>query len=318
MTVENIAAGITVAGEQKINIAVSVIGEVLLGKEQQIRLALCALLSRGHLLIEDMPGMGKTTLSQALARALGLSFTRLQFTSDMLPSDILGVSVFDSKNQQFKFHPGPVFTEVLLADEINRTTPKTQSALLEAMGERQVTVEGQTHELPEHFFVIATQNPITQAGTFPLPESQLDRFMMRIELGYPDTAAEREMLQGADIVSRLEALQSCFGDNELSTLQTQAAQVKVSDMLLDYLQRLTECTRTAPEFAYGLSPRGALALLSCARAWAFMEGRRHVVPEDVQAVLLPVCGHRLRAAAEFHGDGNALAQRLLTQVDVFP
>lgn len=318
MSLKEIVPEIQVRGAKRIEAAVETIGEVLLGKDQQIRLAFCTLLSGGHLLIEDMPGMGKTTLSQALARALGLSFTRLQFTSDMLPSDILGVSVFDRKNQQFQFHPGPVFTEVLPADEINRTTPKTQSALLEAMAEHQVTVEGETRKLPEHFFVIATQNPITQAGTFPLPESQLDRFLMRIELGYPDTRAEREMLRGADIQGRLAVLKSCFADGELSVLQAQASEVKVSDMLLDYLQRLTEYTRTAPEFSYGLSPRGALALLSCARGWAFMEGRRHVVPEDVQAVLIPVCGHRLRAAAEFHGDGNALAQRLLTQVDVFP
>jgi MoxR-like ATPase len=293
------------------------IGRVLLGKDRQIRLALCALFSRGHLLIEDQPGMGKTTLSHALARALGLRFTRVQFTSDMLPGDILGVSVFDQRQQAFSFHPGPIFTEVLLADEINRTTPKTQSALLEAMAEHQVTVEGETRELPEEFFVIATQNPVTQAGTFPLPESQLDRFLMRIEIGYPHRGAEREMLAGRGGAASVEALQPTLAREDLRRIQAAAQQVATADMLLDYLQRLTEYTRTGAEFAHGLSPRGALALISAARTWAFMEGRGHVVPEDVQAVLPAVTAHRLRGAADFAGDGRALAERLLTQVDVF-
>ena len=301
----------------RIEEAIEAVSSVVLGKHMQVRLALCTLLSRGHLLIEDMPGMGKTTLSHALARALGLSFTRLQFTSDMLPADIIGSSVFNQQDQTFSFVPGPVFTEVLLADEINRTTPKTQSALLEAMAEKQVTVDGETRNLPDHFFVIATQNPITQAGTFPLPESQLDRFLMRLDLGYPDALAEREMLAGADIESRLDAITPCLSPQDLDEVLAGSAKVKVSDSLLDYLQRLTEHTRTMPEYAYGLSPRGALAILSCARTWAYMEGRAHIVPEDVQAVLVPVCGHRLRAATEFHGNGNALAERLLNQVDVF-
>lgn len=293
------------------------IGRVLLGKDRQIRLALCALFSRGHLLIEDLPGMGKTTLSHALARALGLAFTRVQFTSDMLPGDILGVSVFDQRENAFNFLPGPIFTEVLLADEINRTTPKTQSALLEAMAEHQVTVEGQTRELPEQFFVIATQNPVTQAGTFALPESQLDRFLMRIDIGYPDRNAERAMLSGQGRVPGAEALEASLEREDLRRIQHAAQTVATADMLLDYVQRITAYTRSAPEFAHGLSPRGALALVASARTWAYMEGRTHVVPEDVQAVLPAVVSHRLRGASEFSGDGRALAQRLMTQVDIF-
>ena len=297
--------------------AVREIGRVLLGKDRQIRLALCALFSRGHLLIEDMPGMGKTTLSHALARVLGLEFARVQFTSDMLPGDILGVSVYDQRAQAFNFHPGPVFTEVLLADEINRSTPKTQSALLEAMAERQVTIEGETRALPPDFFVIATQNPVTQAGTFPLPESQLDRFLMRIEIGYPDRAAGRAMLAGGAGTPPIEALESALSREQLRGIQHEAQQVGTADMLLDYVQRLIEYTRSAPEFAHGLSPRGALALVNSARTWAYMEGRAHVVPEDVQAVLPAVVAHRLRSTTDFTGDGRALVQRLLADVDIF-
>jgi MoxR-like ATPase len=302
---------------QAIDRTVRAIGGVLLGKERQVRLALCALFSRGHVLIEDLPGMGKTTLSHALARALGLQFTRVQFTSDMLPGDIIGVSVFDQRSSSFSFHPGPVFTEVLLADEINRSTPKTQSALLEAMAERQVTVEGQTRALPEEFFVIATQNPLSQAGTFPLPESQLDRFLMRIEIGYPEQAAEREMLAGRSGEGRSAALPPSLSREELRAIHEASSAVRTADMLLDYVQRLTAYTRSAPEFAHGLSPRGALALVSASRTWAYMEGRDHVVPEDVQAVLPSVVAHRLRGTADFAGDGRALAARLLSQVDVF-
>ena len=293
------------------------VGKVLLGKDRQIRLALCALFSRGHLLIEDMPGMGKTTLSHALARVLGLDFTRVQFTSDMLPGDILGVSVFDRNAGAFSFHPGPVFTEVLLADEINRSTPKTQSALLEAMAERQVTVEGETRPLPADFFVIATQNPHTQAGTFPLPESQLDRFLMRIEIGYPDQAAERAILAGGGNAVTVESLATRLSREQLHRIQHEAARTGASAQLLDYVQRLVAFSRGAPGFAQGLSPRGALALMAAARTWAYMEARTHVVPEDVQAVLSAVTAHRLRAAGDFVGDGRALAQRLLREVDVF-
>ncbi len=300
-----------------LNDTIEKIGTVVLGKEHQIKLALTCLLARGHLLIEDLPGMGKTTLSHALAKVLNLSYNRIQFTSDLLPADVLGVSIFDKDSGEFTFHPGPIFAQLVLADEINRTTPKSQSALLEAMEERQVTIEGKTRPLPVPFFVVATQNPSTQAGTFPLPESQLDRFLMRIELGYPDLAAERILLKGEDRRAVLERLETTMNIHELESLQTEAQAVKVSEALLDYIQRLVQYTRQAPEFAHGLSPRGSLALLACARAWAFIEGRTHVVPEDVQAVLPSVVEHRLREAADFSGHGgSALAQRMLTRVDI--
>jgi MoxR-like ATPase len=293
------------------------IGTVLLGKEHQIKLAISCLLSRGHLLIEDLPGMGKTTMAHALAKALNLTYNRIQFTSDLLPADVLGVSIFDKETGEFNFHPGPIFSQLVLADEINRTTPKSQSALLEAMEERQVTIEGKTRPLPEPFFVIATQNPSTQAGTFPLPESQLDRFLMKIELGYPDVNAERMLLEGEDRRLVLERLKPVIDVRTLQGLQDEVQQVKVSESLLDYIQRLVQYTRKAPEFAYGLSPRGTLALLNSAKSWAFIEDRTHVVPEDVQAVLPSVVEHRLREAADFTGHGgSALAQRMLIQVDV--
>lgn len=293
------------------------IGTVLLGKEEPVKLALACLLSRGHLLIEDLPGMGKTTLAQALARVLGLSYRRVQFTSDMLPADILGFSVFDRDSNKFNFHPGPVFTQVLLADEINRSTPKTQSALLEAMEERQVTLEGVTRALPEPFFVIATQNPETQSGTFPLPESQLDRFLMRIELGYPDHRAERALLLGVNPRERLETLKAVLSLTEFEALQAQAQAVKASDSVLDYLQRLVNHTRNSPDFSYGLSPRGALALLRSAKAWALIDGRQYLIPEDIQAVAVSVIGHRVRDAAGVgDGGGTAIVERLLNSVDV--
>lgn len=294
------------------------VGGVLLGKDQQIRQALACLLSGGHLLIEDLPGMGKTILSHALARTLGLSYNRIQFTSDVLPADILGISIFDRNSADFRFHPGPLFAQVVLADEINRTTPKTQSALLEAMEEGQVTVEGETRALPEPFFVIATQNPSSQAGTYPLPESQLDRFLMRIELGYPDPVAERELMRGQDRREMLETIEPKLTVEALGALQAAVREVQSTDALLDYLQRIVAHSRNASEFAWGLSPRGALALLRAAQAWAFIDGRDFVLPEDVQAVLPPVVEHRLREAAGQGGgiSGVALAQRLLAVVDV--
>ncbi len=296
---------------------VACLNHVLLGKETQIRLALACLFARGHLLIEDLPGMGKTLLSHALARTLGLSFNRVQFTSDLLPGDILGVSIFDKDDGSFRFVEGPIFAQVVLADEINRATPKTQSALLEAMEERQVTAEGQTRALPGPFFVIATQNPVTQAGTFALPESQLDRFLMRIELGYPDPEAERELLKGGDRRAALEELPALLSPGALKRIQHDVSAVRVSDPLVDYVQRLVHFSRHEPEFAYGLSPRGALALLHSARAWALMNHRNHVLPDDVQAVLPSVVEHRLRAAADYSGHGGgALAQKLLASVDV--
>ena len=270
--------------------------QVILGKDTQIRLALACLLARGHLLIEDLPGVGKTTLAHTLARLLGLQFSRIQFTSDMLPADVIGISVYDRERSDFRFLPGALFSQVLLADEINRATPKTQSALLEAMEERQVTTDGQTRELPEPFFVIATQNPSSQIGTFPLPESQLDRFLLRIELGYPDHAAERALLEGGGRRDQLPTLAACFTPDQLIPLQRQAAAVHVSPALLDYVQALVEATRASAQFVHGLSPRAALALLAVARAWAFIDGRAMVLPEDVQAVLPGVAGHRLRLA----------------------
>ena len=297
--------------------AVREIGRALLGKESQIRLALCCLFSRGHLLIEDLPGMGKTTLSHALADVLGLSWKRVQFTSDLLPADILGVSVYDRNTSSFSFHPGPIFTQLLLADEINRTTPRTQSALLEAMAEGQVTVEGETRPLPDPFFVIATQNPVHQSGTYPLPESQLDRFLMRLQLGYPHPQAEREMFQreqsseGARV-----ALQQCIDADQLQLIRSAANAVHASDQLLDYLQRLVAYTRESPEFEVGLSPRGALALLDCARTWAAMHNRGHVVPEDLQMVLPAVASHRLIPSGDYAGDGEALVALLQRNVDV--
>jgi MoxR-like ATPase len=300
-----------------IDSAVEEIGRTLLGKEPQIRLALCCLFARGHLLIEDLPGMGKTTLSHALAAVLGLSWKRVQFTSDLLPADILGVSVFDANDGSFNFHPGPIFTQLLLADEINRTTPRTQSALLEAMAEGQVTVEGETRPLPQPFFVIATQNPIHQSGTYPLPESQLDRFLMRLELGYPPPRAEREMLERRHSAAlEIKHPRQCIDMDQLEMIRVAVSQVHASDNLLDYLQRLVAYTRQSAEFEVGLSPRGALALLDCAKTWAAMHNRGHVVPEDVQLVLPAVAGHRLIPSDEYAGDGHALVDLLQRNVDV--
>ncbi len=284
------------AARSPVHQVIEVAGQIILGKESQIRLALACVLARGHLLIEDLPGVGKTTLAQVLARTLGLDFHRIQFTSDMLPADIVGVSVYDRERSAFKFHPGPIFAQVILADEVNRATPKTQSALLEAMEEHQVTAEGETRPLPEPFFVIATQNPTEQVGTFPLPESQLDRFLMRLELGYPDREAERALLAGADRRALLAALKPCLTPSELVDLQAKAALVHVAPALLDYVQAIVEYTRRSTDYVAGLSPRAALALVHSARAWAFVEGRDKVIPEDVQAVLPGVAAHRLRPA----------------------
>ncbi len=288
------------------------LNRVILGKEPQIKLALACILARGHLLIEDLPGMGKTTLAHALARVLGLDFRRVQFTSDLLPADILGVSVYDRNASAFTFHPGPIFTNVLLADEINRATPKTQSALLEVMEERQMTMEGETRKLPEPFIVIATQNPETHIGTFPLPESQLDRFLMRISLGYPDAASERNLLANGGSRDSLQALAPATSAQGLLEMQRDVARITVSDALLDYLQAILDYSRRAPEFEAGLSPRAGLALKQCAQAWALMEGRHYAIPEDLQAVLPSVAGHRLRGAQ----GGEINAARLLAKVAV--
>jgi len=279
--------------EQRLELAVRQVGSIILGKEAAIRLALACLLARGHLLIEDLPGMGKTTLAHALARSLGLQYQRIQFTSDLLPADILGAAVYERQRETFVFHPGPVFAQLILADEINRATPKTQSALLEAMEEGQVTVEGETRPLPEPFFVIATQNPAYQIGTFPLPESQLDRFLMRIELGYPDAQAERALLEGEDRREILARLPACLTPAQLHEAQARVAGVHAAPPLLDYMQDLLNFSRQSSLFRGGLSPRAGLGLLRAARAWALLHRRGHVLPEDVQAVLPPVVGHRL-------------------------
>ena len=278
----------------KVHAVASQVNQIIVGKETQVRLALVCILAGGHLLIEDVPGVGKTTLAHALATSLGLRFNRVQFTSDLLPADIVGISIFDREKGSFVFHPGPVFTQVLLGDEINRATPKTQSALLEAMEEHQATADGVTRDLPQPFFVIATQNPTHQIGTFQLPESQLDRFLMCLSLGYPDAAAERALLMGQDRRSLLKDLKPAMQPEELLQAQDALKQVHTSPALIDYVQALAQASRTNGMFAEGLSPRAAIALLQAARAWAAMEGRDHVLPEDIQAVLIPVTAHRLR------------------------
>ena len=290
--------------------ALATLAQAISGKPNQLRQAMCCLLAQGHLLIEDVPGMGKTTLAHALAKVAGLDWRRVQFTSDLLPADIVGISVFDRTSSTFRFQPGPVFTQLLLADEINRATPRTQSALLEAMEEGQVSVDGESRSLPEPFFVIATRNPVTQSGTFPLPESQLDRFLMRIQLGYPDPAAERAMLGGQTGRAVLDILKPVMTAEQLQQLQNKVKAVQASERLLDYLQRLVSATREGDRFVCGLSPRAALALLSASRAWAFLGGRDYVLPEDVQAVFPAVAGHRLQSRS------GATVASLLSDVDV--
>ena len=291
----------------KLHEAARQVASIIVGKDLQIRQALACLLAGGHLLVEDVPGVGKTTLAHALAISLGLRFNRIQFTSDLLPADVNGISIYDREQNGFVFHPGPIFTQVLLADEINRATPKTQSGLLEAMEERQVSADGVTRELPTPFFVIATQNPTHQIGTFPLPESQLDRFLMCLSLGSPDAAAERALLLGEDRRALLKTLPAAMTSNELAEAQQSLRALHVAPTLADYVQRLAAASRQNGMFAEGLSPRAAIALLQAARAWAALEGRNHVLPEDVQAVLAPVCAHRLRPVKAAHG--AALASR---------
>jgi MoxR-like ATPase len=302
--------------QKRLNEVVACVEQVVLGKDKQIRLALCCLLAKGHLLIEDLPGMGKTTLAHMLARALGLEFKRVQFTSDLLPADILGVSIYQADQGSFRFHPGPVFTQLLLADEINRATPKTQSALLEAMEERQVTTDGATLKLPEPFFVIATQNPHHQIGTFPLPESQLDRFLMRIEMGYPDRAAERQLLGGPERRAMVDEIRPVLSLAELKEAQARVEQVHASAALLDYVQDLLAATRHAARYVHGLSPRAGLALLRGARAWALLDGRAMVVPEDVQTVAPYVLGHRLQAVDAAPRASSGLVEHLLAAVAI--
>ncbi|WP_028006333.1 AAA family ATPase [Solimonas flava] len=291
------------------------LNQIILGKDAQLRLVLACLLARGHLLIEDVPGMGKTTLALALARVLGLHFQRVQFTSDLLPADIIGVSVYETATGGFRFVPGPIFSQLVLADEVNRASPKTQSALLEAMEERQVTAEGETRALPEPFFVIATQNPSYQLGTFPLPESQLDRFLMRISLGYPPAEAERQLLMERERRDLLGELQPVLTPAQLLGLQDQVRAVRTAPALIDYLLALVQRTRELPGLRQGLSPRAGLALRRAAQAWAFIDGRSGVIPEDVQAVFAAVVGHRLVAAAERDGAATSAAA-ILAQVAI--
>jgi len=289
--------------------------QVILGKEHQVRLVLACLLARGHVLIEDVPGVGKTTLAQVLARVIGLNFQRIQFTSDLLPADIIGVSIYDKEKKIFKFHAGPIFAQMVLADEVNRATPKTQSALLESMEERQVTVEGETHPLPAPFFVLATQNPLHQVGTFPLPESQLDRFMMRLALGYPDHQTERALLKGRDRREMMADLQAVVNIETILAIQQAVKEIHVSDALVDYLQAILEHSRHSPRYRRGLSPRAGLAILHSAQAWALMQGRDHVLPEDVQNVLPHIVGHRLISGSESES-AQSLTEKLIAEVPI--
>jgi len=304
--------------QDKIEEAVSEIGKVVLGKEKQIRLSLCCLFAGGHLLMEDKPGMGKTTLSQALAKVFGLGYSRIQFTSDLLPADILGVTIYDQSTGQFSFHKGPIFSNLVLADEINRTTPKTQSALLEAMEEGQVSIDNNTMVLPKPFFVIATQNPISFAGTYPLPESQLDRFLMRLQIGYPDPVAERQLLNNRDQRENIAHMKQALTPADVNHISERIPEVHATDTLLDYVQRIVAYTRQDNLFSFGLSPRGAMALIRSARTWALMHDRMHVTPEDVQMVLPAVVDHRLRSISDTSGrSGESYSQRLLNEVDIF-
>ena len=306
--------------QQQIAQLMTQLNQIVLDKPQVVKLALSGILAGGHLLLQDLPGMGKTTLAQGLAQLLGLSFSRVQFTNDMLPADILGMSIFDQSKQQFEFRSGPIFTQLLLADEINRSSPKTQSALLEAMEERQVTQDGQTYALPQPFFVIATQNPLQQAGVYPLPESQLDRFLLCLSLGYPSPAAERELLKGQDRRALLKKLPAVLDTEAVLLAQQGVKQVYVADVVLDYLQRLVAKTRASQEY-HGLSPRGVLSLQRAAQAYAYVSGHMEVTPEDIQAVFAAVTDHRLgQRFLPAHVTGGqatqTIAQRILADVTV--
>ena len=298
------------------NQAIASIETIILGKSHQIRLAVCCLLARGHCLIEDLPGVGKTTLSQTIAQVFGLDFNRIQFTSDLLPADILGVSIYDAASQQFNFHPGPIFSHFVLADEINRATPKTQSALLEAMEERQISVEGATHKLEEPFFVIGTQNPLDQSGTFPLPESQLDRFMMKIQLGYPDADAERALLSGENPRDMMNRIQPSMTLERFLDLQSAVDSIHCSEALLLYVQHLIQATRDPGVFVYGISPRAGLAVIRASKTWAMMHGRDHAEPGDVQAIFAAISEHRLTATEQHSKPVSSMIEELLNTVAI--
>jgi MoxR-like ATPase len=296
---------------------IDAVGKILLGKQEVVKLSVACLLARGHLLIEDLPGVGKTTLAHTLAHILGLHYQRIQFTSDLLPSDIIGVSIYERSEQRFQFHNGPVFAQLVLADEINRATPKAQSALLEAMEERQVTTDGVTHNLPEPFFVIATQNPAHQVGTFPLPESQLDRFLMRLRIGYPGREAERVLLNGENRRQLLNKMPALIDTRKLSEYQQRVGEIHVSDALIDYCQDILTFSRNSQDFRHGLSPRAGLAILQGARAWALIEGRNMVLPEDLQAILPATVGHRLQPAGDSaEPQGESLVMNLIGAVPI--
>jgi MoxR-like ATPase len=298
----------------RLDAALAQVNGVLLGKPRQVKLAFACLVAGGHLLLEDVPGVGKTTLAHALAATFDLEFQRIQFTSDLLPSDIIGVSVYERETGEFRFHPGPIFTSLLLADEINRATPKTQSALLEAMAEGQATVDGTTHDLPRPFFVVATQNPLDLAGTFPLPDSQLDRFMLRLSLDYPDPAAERALLVGEDRRDMMASLRPRLDVEAIGQLRVAAQGVKATATLLDYLQALLAASRKHGDVRVGLSPRAGLAILAASRAWAMLSGRDHVIPEDVQTVFIPAAAHRLVPGRGSHRE--AIARAILAETTV--
>lgn len=300
---------------QNLHRAIDTVGSVLIGKTELIRLACCCLLSRGHLLIEDLPGVGKTTLSHALAAVFGLQFSRVQFTSDLLPADILGLSLFNRETSAFEFKPGPIFSQVLLADEINRATPRTQSALLEAMAEGQVTNDGNSYTLPKPFFVVATQNPERHSGTFALPESQLDRFSMRLSIGYPSMDAERALLQGNGLA--VDAVSSCMDADTLMQIQAEIRAIQVSDVVMDYILRLVNASRNSDAIGLGLSPRAALTLVSNAKAWAYIDDRDYVRPEDVQAVFAAVAAHRMRDNNNTTVADTRLADALLDSMPVY-
>lgn len=315
-TLETVPTSID-AQRDAIERAQKALGRIILGKDEQITLALSCLLARGHLLIEDLPGLGKTMLAQSLAKTLGLSFRRIQFTSDLLPADIIGVSVFRQNSGEFEFQPGPVFSQLILADEVNRATPKAQSALLEAMEEFQVSVDGETRALPSPFFVVATQNPGDQIGTFPLPESQLDRFLMRVAIGYPDESSEREIIAGEDRRLMLDDIDAVAGPETLIELQKSVRQQHISEPLIDYVQALVRHTRESADIDIGLSPRGAQALVAAARARSFIENHSGVYPDDIQAVFTSVAGHRLKPAGSTRfRSPSELCQHVLDSVAI--
>ncbi len=298
-----------------IEVVIKEVGRVILGKSQEIRLVFTCLLAKGHLLIEDIPGVGKTTLAQTLAMILGMKFSRIQCTSDILPADIVGISIFDKDKQEFRFHPGPLFDQMVLADELNRATPRTQSALLEAMEERQVSVDGVTYRLPEPFFVIATQNQRYHVGTFPLPESQLDRFLMRLQLGYPDYQAERELLTGENRLDMVRRLKPIISAAKLKEMQEQVPGVHVSDAILDYVQNIIAASRSNTQQYLGLSPRGGISLLRAAQAWALCEDRKIVLPEDIQRVAGSVLEHRLNPeGSKVRSSGYQATEQLIKSI----